>query len=762
MRAKLVILAIAVAALVAACSGTNDTGYTPPDLTSGSAGLTIGDNALDTGGQADGNFPGDGRYIGFVFQGLDGEVLDIVLTRTSGSDVPVLALYHFDNDSFGQALAWASADADEISIKGWQVPGSGTYLVLVDRASGPGTGSFIVTLTCRSGCENPLTCADDADCPAGMVCFDGLCFDDQVECRTDSDCPAHEICQNGFCVTTCNPSPEICDGIDNDCDGMVDEDNVCNQDPCSADSDCPPWEVCMNGLCQPFCGCATDADCPLGTICVDCQCIEDNCPDADGDGFNVCRGDCDDQDATIFPGAYESCDNVDNDCDGIVDEGCGGLPCSADSDCAAGELCWDGICVARCAANADCAAGQVCVNGICQVACIPESEICDGRDNDCDGQVDEGFDLMSDPNNCGGCGMVCAAGEACENGMCTGECQSDSDCPGGICDGGRCVYTCPDQDGDGYGEGYCGDCDDADPTIHPGAPEVCDDIDNDCDGQVDEGCQIYCRSDAECAAGQICYNGVCVLPCSSDSDCAAGELCENGLCVSGCSPMQEICDGIDNDCDGQIDEGFNFASDPQNCGGCGMVCAAGESCLDGVCTGGQACSDDRDCDDGNPGTSDYCVAGICVHQNQCSTDSDCPAGMMCVEGACTYDPCPDMDGDGYTTCDADCDDADAAVFPGASEACDGRDNDCDGQVDEGCEQSCQSNSDCAAGQVCCAGLCADIGSDPANCGGCGMSCAAGEACYDGVCYAACTTDADCDDGNPNTWDYCINGVCTYR
>jgi Cys-rich repeat protein len=586
MRASMVAV-LAFWALVIGCGDYDTATYQPPDLSKNHSGLIIGDDPLNDGDSASGNFPSDDRFLGYVFRAVPGEVFDITLERTSGSDVPALALYQFMQNGWSETLAWATADAREIGIRGWEAPVEGTYLILVDLVAGPGTGTFMLTLRCTDGCGDPRQCTSDADCAAGEVCWNGLCFEDQIECRSDADCTPHEMCENGFCVLVCNPSPEVCDGIDNDCDGQVDE--GCNQRPCASDADCERDEVCMNGVCVAFCGCATDADCPMGFLCIDCQCVADSCPDADGDGFNTCRGDCDDANPAVFPGAQEVCDRIDNDCDGVVDEGCGGPPCASDADCAAGELCWDGVCVLPCRSNAECAQGQVCVNGICQAVCVPSAEVCDGVDNDCDGLVDEG---------CGGC------------------------------NGGN-----------------------------------------------------------DCAAGQACCAGVCV----------------------------------------------DVLFDENNCGACGQACAQGESCERGVCV---------------PRT--------------CSTDADCPAGQMCIDGMCMGDPCPDQDGDGYTTCDDDCDDYDANVHPGAAEACDGLDNDCDGQVDEGCSGQCQSNADCSVGLICCGGLCVNVAADPDNCGACGLACAAGEACYDGVCIAACSTDADCDDGNPNTEDYCVNGVCVHR
>jgi hypothetical protein len=230
---------------------------------------------------------------------------------------------------------------------------------------------------------------------------------------------------------------------------------------------------------------------------------------------------------------------------------------------------------------------------------------CDSLDNDCDGETDEGYNVGE---SCSvGIGECEASGSyvCTQDGLST-ECDAvpgdpdpevcdglDNDCNGLVDDGDVCPF-CTDNDQDGYGDpasSVCDhpelDCDDGDANINPGATELCDGVDNDCDGQTDEGYNV----------GESCSAGVGECEASGSYVCTQDGLGTECDAVPG-EPSQEVCDFLDNDCDGEIDNGF------------------------------------------------------------------------------------DQDGDGYTTCEGDCDDSNVEINPAAEEICDNQiDDDCDGDVD---------------------------------------------------------------------------------
>ena len=314
--------------------------------------------------------------------------------------------------------------------------------------------------------------------------------------------------------------PEVCDGEDNDCDGYTDEDFSFEDDPLNC-GDC--------GIkCEPAnaIGECRDSRCRI-RVC-DPQYV-----DLDGEYDNGCEYECHETN-----GGVELCDNVDNDCDTLTDE---------DFDLMTDPFnC--GVCNHICAVNnavAGCESGE-CVllecnedfydrdkvddNG-CEVGCTKTNggvEACDGLDNDCDGKVDEGFAFDSDPDNCGGCGIKCEylnAQGLCDEGTCTmGDCIGNFANPDGLESTG-CEYSC---------------------TVTNLGIEDCDDEDNDCDGWTDEGgdsCTLIAMNPGDPPAGKswLCRSGV--------SRCEGSVL----KCDGEIGPQEELCDGIDNDCNGFID-----------------------------------------------------------------------------------------------------------------------------------------------------------------------------------------------------------------
>jgi hypothetical protein len=227
--------------------------------------------------------------------------------------------------------------------------------------------------------------------------------------------------------------------------------------------------------------------------------------DSDGDGFGFCSSDCDDFTDSVSPGSVEVCDDLDNDCDGMVDEG---TECSDDDGDGYSEN--DGDCSDG---DSDVSPGETEVSG-------------NGIDDDCDGVVDDGtFDGDGDGYSTEGGDCDDADPDAYPGGAETGD-GADNDCDG-IVDEGTEAY---DDDGDGFSEND-GDCDDTDADTSPDAAEKADWQDNDCDGIVDEGTNNYDDDgDGYTETGGDCDD--------TDASVSPGEV--------------EIDDdGLDNDCSGE-------------------------------------------------------------------------------------------------------------------------------------------------------------------------------------------------------------------
>jgi hypothetical protein len=488
---------------------------------------------------------------------------------------------------------------------------------------------------------------------------------------------------------------EACDGVDQDCDGNIDEDVAFTV---FADADADGYgdpdavtQACDVGDGQTRTpGDCDDADAAVSPDAVEtCNGLDDDCDeaidedatdpstwfaDADGDGYGAgasilacdapsgavaTSGDCDDGDATVNPGASEVCDDadVDEDCDGTADD--------ADAD-VVGATHWhadvdgdgygdDGdIGVASCDAPVGYAADATDCDDAKAAVHPGGQERCDvaNADEDCDGVADN-----ADPSATGkipffadadgdGFGDQVSSTQAC-------------DAPAG--------FTLDSQD-----------CDDAHASAHPGGVEVCDpaDVDEDCDGDVDDGdVSVTGRTPWYQDADRDGYGGAsgAVQAC----DAPAGRIADGTDCddtdVSISPGMPELCDpaDVDEDCSGAADD-----ADPNAAGRTLVyVDADGDGFGDAQDPGTALCDvptgyvlAGADCDDTDaayhPGAPESCSTNV---------DYNCDGSTGFTDG----------DGDGSPAC-ADCDDADASAYPGAQEVCDAGlvDEDCDGVADD--------------------------------------------------------------------------------
>jgi len=250
------------------------------------------------------------------------------------------------------------------------------------------------------------------------------------------------------------------------------------------------------------------------------------------------------------------------------------------------------------------------------------------------------------------------------------------------------TYGTKDDDADGYVDARCcngttcgNDCDDTRGGAHPGLPEVCNRRDDDCNGVVDEDAQVAGFTDAD---GDLYGDGdLPIMACAGTAGISSNSTdCDDSSMSAGrASPaFEEVAgDGIDNDCDGVIDEGGGPAAlwyRDSDSDGFGVV---GDTMTSSVVLPGYALLA-GDCDDADAARSPI-AAEICNgFDDNCNGLADFAIGINDWE---------DDDRDGFvdSACGGaanDCDDRDRLTHPGAAELCDRRDNDCDTMVDEAC------------------------------------------------------------------------------
>lgn len=638
------------------------------------------------------------------------------------------------------------------------------------------------------------SCNSDSDCPTGSICEASKSVEgttskqcvravatgsDPCSCSPraaslglstkcfavsgEAKCPGSRQCTAAGTLTPCDAPPaavEVCDGLDNDCNGKTD-DGLCDDGkPCTDDLCDPAGKACTytnrQGACNDGTACTQNDACQNG----DCQGQAVNCNDN-----NPCTTEyCDASKGCVYAPADGQCDDGD--------------PCSVADSCK-NAACAPGV-------PKDCTDGNACTqdgcnsaSGGCEYKILTGSPCSDG--NACTGP-----DACAG-DTCKGTAANCDDGNPCTEDSCaptTGCANAPTTL--GCSDGNACTQT-DTCDGKGGCVGLA-----IDPTVvcSDGNPCTADSCDQ-AKGCTNPAIAAPCDDNNPCTNGDVCEDAACksgtnVCACQSDLDCAGkedGNAC-NGILYCNKTSAPYVCEikpGSIVTCDisgdsickkttcNQVSGQCVATSAPNGtqCDADGTVCTENDGCVGGNCVAGVPLN----CDDGKPCTTDACdpAKGCSNVPNTlpCTDNNLCTVGDVCGGGVCLPGPLTVCDDNSVCTTDSCNLQTGNCQFVNLTGPCDA-----DGSVcteDDACDAGvCKPGpaKSCDDGKVCTTDACnpttgCSNAANTASCDADGNACTVGDFCKDGGCQKGPVKD--CDDASPCTIDSCNGqtGLCEY-